>query len=244
MSPSVEAQLQELDALGAALPDAEARAEVRRYLGNRSNVVVARAAKLLVDATHTDAPDPAAEAELTEAFHRFLANPVKTDPGCMAKLAVVEALRALDRPDPGVFRVGLRHVQLEPTWGGRSDTAAPLRAACALGLVEAGADGVLDELAVLLADPEPDARVGAARALAACGPLATPLLRYKALAIYRGDPGRPAPLLSLPSCPPAPRPRWSGRRPPRRPGPRGARPGRPSPPRRPGCSSPGRASRR
>lgn len=177
MSPSVDHQLQELDGLGAALPASEARAEVRRYLAKRSNVVVARAAKLLADA-----PEPAAEAELTAAFHRFLAEPSKTDPGCMAKLAIVEALRALDAPDPDVFRVGLRHVQPEPTWGGKADTAAPLRAACALGLVEAGVDGVLDDLAVLLADPEPDARVGAARALAACGPFATPLLRFKALA--------------------------------------------------------------
>lgn len=177
MSPSVDHQLQELDSLAAALPAPEARADVRRYLAHRSNVVVARAARLIADT-----PDPAAEAELTAAFHRFLSDPAKTDPGCMAKLAIVEALRALHAPDPDVLRVGLRHVQPEPTWGGKADTAAPLRAACALGLVEAGVDGVLDELAVLLADPEPDARVGAARALAACGPFATPLLRFKALA--------------------------------------------------------------
>lgn len=173
----MDQQLEELDALGAAVPAPEARAEVRRYLGSRSNVVVARAAKLVAEAHDSDA-----EGDLTAAFGRFLSDPAKTDRGCVAKLAIVEALRALDAPDAGVFRAGVCHVQPEPTWGGLADTAAPLRAACALGLVEAGVDGVLDELAVLLADPEPDARVGAARALAACGPFATPLLRYKALA--------------------------------------------------------------
>jgi HEAT repeat protein len=110
-----------------------------------------------------------------------MADPAKTDKGCLAKIAVVEALLAAGDPDEGVLRAGLRHVQLEPTWGGQADTAAPLRASCALGLVQVGAAGVLDDLAVLLADPEPDARVGAARALAACGALAVPLLRYKAL---------------------------------------------------------------
>lgn len=177
MSSSVDRHLQALDQLGTAMPDPHARAEVRQYLGNRSNVVVAQAAKLC-----GKAPDQDAEGDLTAAFHRFLVDPAKTDKGCMAKLAIVEALRTLEAPDPGVFRVGLRHVQLEPTWGGQTDTAAPLRAACALGLVEAGVEGVLDDLAVLLADSEPDARVGAARALAVCGTFATPLLRFKALA--------------------------------------------------------------
>lgn len=173
----IDDQLRRLEALGAALPEPEAVAEVRRTVANRSSVVVARAAALLADVA-----DPDLEADLAGAFHRFMKDPSKTDKGCVAKLALVEALRALPDPDADVFRVGVRHVQLEPTWGGQADTAAPLRARCALGLVEAGADGVLDELAMLLADSEPDARLGAARALAACGPLSTPLLRFKALA--------------------------------------------------------------
>jgi len=73
-------------------------------------------------------------------------------------------------------------VQLEPTWGGRADTAAPLRALCGLGLVQVGARDAIDELAVLLADKEADARIGAASALGYCGQTATPLLRFKVLA--------------------------------------------------------------
>jgi len=177
VSASVEGQLQELDALGASLDDPGAIARIRRYLGNRSSVVVARAAKLAAGMAEEELG-----TDLIAAFRRFMTDSAKTDRGCLAKLAIVEALRAVDDPDLDVFREGLSHVQLEPTWGGQADTAAGLRAACALGLVEAGVEGVLDDLAVLLADPEPDARLGAARALGACGPLATPLLRFKALA--------------------------------------------------------------
>lgn len=175
-SNSVDRQLRELDTLATSLPVPDATSQLRRYLDSRSNVVVARAAKLA-----TSVADEALAAALVAAFRRFMTDATKTDRGCLAKLAIIEALRTLDDPDSDVFRAGLRHVQLEPTWGGQADTAAALRAVCALGLVETGVEGVLDELAVLLADPEPDARVGAARALAACGPPATPLLRFKAL---------------------------------------------------------------
>jgi HEAT repeat protein len=176
-STKIDQQLRQLEAIGASLPDDEAVAQVRRYLGNRSSVVVARAAALLAGVADDDL-----EVDLVAAFHRFMKDPARTDKGCIAKLALIEALRASHDPDAEIFLVGMRHVQLEPTWGGQVDTAAPLRARCALGLVEAGAADVLDELAILLADPEPDARLGAARALAACGPLSTPLLRFKALA--------------------------------------------------------------
>lgn len=175
-TPSIDRQLQELRALSDRLPDGAALERLRDYLGNRSNVIVARASKLAAGI-----PEHPLGPELVAAFHRFLVDPVRTDRGCLAKVAVVDALRASTDPNVDVFFAGLRHVQLEPTYGGRVDTAAALRAGCALGLVEAGVDGVLDELAVLLADAEADARLGAARALAACGPLATPLLRLKAL---------------------------------------------------------------
>jgi HEAT repeat protein len=175
-SNSVDRQLEELDALAASLPAPDATAQLRRHLGSRSNVVVARAARLAASVA-----DEELESALVAAFRRFMTDAAKTDRGCLGKLAIVEALRALGDADPDVLRAGLRHVQPEPTWGGQADTAAPLRAACALGLVEAGDAEILDDLAVLLADPEADARLGAARALAACGPLATPLLRFKAL---------------------------------------------------------------
>ena len=37
------------------------------------------------------------------------------------------------------FLRGMRHIQMEPVWGGRSDTAGTLRAICALALCNAAA---------------------------------------------------------------------------------------------------------
>jgi len=173
---SVEDRLKELERLGESLDEAGAGERLRRYLADRANVVAARAARLV-----TRLPDDDFVPDLVGAFRRFMVNPASTDKGCLAKLAVVEALLAADYSDLDVFRSGIRHVQLEPTWGGQVDTAAPLRGLCGLGLVQVGSSDVLDDLAVLLADPEADARVGAARALSACGAAATPLLRFKVL---------------------------------------------------------------
>jgi HEAT repeat protein len=174
---SIDRQLEDLERLRESLDEPDAIERLRRHLSSRASVVVASAARLVARV-----PDPGLVLELVAAFQRFMSDPARTDKGCLAKVAVVEALLAAGDPEPELLRSGLRHVQLEPTWGGQTDTAAPLRALCALGLVQVGADGVLDDLAVLLADPDADARLGAARALAACGALATPLLRFKALA--------------------------------------------------------------
>jgi HEAT repeat protein len=120
--------------------------------------------------------------ELARSFDRFMARPQKDDPGCAAKTAIVEALARLGYDDPSVFLRGLRHTQLEPVYGGRVDTAVDLRGASAFGLVAIGHPAVLYELADLLADKEPAARISAARALAALGSDdAVPLLRLRAL---------------------------------------------------------------
>jgi HEAT repeat protein len=124
--------------------------------------------------------------DLAAAFERFLANPVKTDPGCRAKVEIARALHEMGDDPNGVFLRGIRHRQLEPVYGGREDTAPELRALCALGLVRVGHPDAMVELADLLADPEAAARTGAARAIAYADEAAgEPLLRLKALA---GDP--------------------------------------------------------
>ena len=124
--------------------------------------------------------------DLAAAFDRFLANPVKTDPGCRAKVEIARALHEMGEDPGAVFLRGIRHRQLEPVFGGREDTASELRAMCGLGLVRVGHPDAMVELADLLADPEVAARIGAARAIAYAGePSGEPLLRLKALA---GDP--------------------------------------------------------
>ncbi len=76
----------------------------------------------------------------------------------------------------------MRHVQMEPVWGGSVDTAAELRAICAMGLANTRYPGKLRALVDLLADREWQARAGAVRALAVAGSeAALLLLRFKAL---------------------------------------------------------------
>jgi HEAT repeat protein len=174
--PSIEDRLAELATLSKSSDTPEARNQLRKHLASKTSLVVAKTAEIVAHIEdHDFAPD------LITAFHRFMTNPAKTDKGCAAKTAVVKALLAADCDDEEIFRAGIRHIQLEPSWGGRADTAAPLRALCGLGLVQVGSPDAMNELAALLADKEADARIGAARALAYCGPTAAPLLRFKVL---------------------------------------------------------------
>jgi HEAT repeat protein len=154
---------------------------LREALRARSSHVVARAAQVSGELGLR-----VLVAEANAAFERFLVNPVKTDPGCRAKVEIARALYELGEDPAEVFRRGVRHRQLEPVFGGREDTAAELRCVCALGLVRIECPDALVEIAELLADPEAPARAGAARALVyADEPAGEPLLRLKALT---GDP--------------------------------------------------------
>jgi len=152
-------------------------AELRAALADRSPHVAAKAAQIAGEHEIT-----AVTRELAAAFERFLLNPVKSDPGCVAKAAIVDALQRMGAPEPSVFLRGIRHVQLEPVWGGKADTAVALRGASGFGLVAMGYRDALTPLAELLADPEARARAAAARAVAFSeNPAGVPLLRLKAL---------------------------------------------------------------
>jgi HEAT repeat protein len=121
--------------------------------------------------------------ELVAAFPRFFDGLPRTDPGCPAKTAIVEALRRLEQDERALYRRAAAHVQMEPVFGGRVDTAVDLRGAAALALAETAGADVLVDLANLLADPEPPVRISAARAVAAHGRgNGIPLLHLKALA--------------------------------------------------------------
>jgi hypothetical protein len=121
-------------------------------------------------------------AELVTAFERFLVQPLRSDPGCAAKAAIANALYRIGAPEIAVYLKGIRHVQLEPVWGGKADTATQLRGTCGLALVRARYPDYLVELADLLADREAPVRKMAAQALAYSeNPAAVPLLRLKAL---------------------------------------------------------------
>ena len=159
-------------------PDAEAsRAELSRVLQGEGSHAVARAAALVGELELAPFVP-----ELVACFPRFFDDLPRKDPGCSAKTAIVEALRRLGHEDASLYRRAARHVQLEPVFGGRVDTAVDLRGAAALALGETSDRDALVLLAELLADPEPPVRISAARAIAAFGSDAgLPLLRLKAL---------------------------------------------------------------
>lgn len=155
----------------------ESIAQLQGSLGHKNNHIVARAANIIAEEDVGGLED-----ELLAAFDRFMFEPVKSDAGCGAKAAIVEALYNLgfEREEP--FLRGIRHVQLEPTYGGKQDTAARLRAFSALGLARTIYPDKMLDLADLLADPELDARLGAVHAITASRQVAgVPLLRFKAL---------------------------------------------------------------
>jgi hypothetical protein len=172
-----DAQLEALQALRAEPDTADARAALSSALDGRASALVAVAANIVADAELRGF-----DAALAAAFERFLREPDK-DKGCAAKAAIARALYRGDADADALFLRGIRHVQLEPIWGGRQDTATELRATCGLALVQSDYPDVMLELARLLADAEAGARAGAAQALGVTRHRdeAVPLLRFKVL---------------------------------------------------------------
>lgn len=173
-----EAQIAALDALRQAPGEARIAA-LRKALGNRNNFIVAKATHLVRE-FHLDQLIP----DLRAAFDRFFENPEKSDPQCWGKNAISRALAALEYQEPEVFLQGMRHVQLEPVYGGRSDSAATLRATCALALVQCRSipnHEVLVHLVDLLADKGRTVRGEVVRAIEQVGsPSASLVLRLRA----------------------------------------------------------------
>ena len=174
---ALETLLSQLADVARAPDDAAGHAVLREALAGRQSVAAARAAEIVGEAELHEF-----EEALTVAFDRFMETPVKRDPGCLAKAAIAEALHQLDARCGALYLVGARHVQMEPVYGGRADTAAPLRAAAARGLVRMNHPDALLVLSEALADAEAPVRLAAARTLAHQGSdAALPLLRLKAL---------------------------------------------------------------
>jgi hypothetical protein len=174
-----ERKIEQIETLRSA-PDVNSACDpLLKALRERNNYLVSKAAAVGAYLQLTNLiPD------LTAAFDRFMIDPVKSDPQCWAKTAIAKALKDLGHRDPTVFLRGSSHVQFEPVWGGRQDSAATLRGTCVLALVNCEMDDleILEHLAHGLADAEKPVRVDAAVAI---GQLNRPegglLLRLKAL---------------------------------------------------------------
>jgi HEAT repeat protein len=176
---SFEEQIAALDRLRQQAPEA-CIAPLRKALEHRNNFVVGKAADLVRDFQLQQVIP-----ELLIAFERFFENPAKSDPQCWAKNSLSRTLAAFEHQDAAVFLRGMRHIQLEPVWGGSSDTAGTLRATCALALVQCRSllePDLLAHLVELFADKDKAVRVEAARAIEQVGsPSAALLLRLRAV---------------------------------------------------------------
>jgi HEAT repeat protein len=171
----VQTALAALDDIQTDAPEAKKR--FTRALSSKSNLVAAKAARIVGDSQLTDLT-----GELAAAFGRFLEKGSAADRGCVALTAIARALVKLDHDDADLFRRGMKHIQMEGVWGGSEDTAAELRAVCATGLANSRDARKLRAMVELLTDREWPARAGAVRAIAAVGSeSAALLLRFKAL---------------------------------------------------------------
>jgi HEAT repeat protein len=176
---SFEDQLAALDALRQQ-PAEAALEPLRKALQHRNNFVVGKAAELVRQFQLTQLT-----ADLLLAFDRFFEDPVKADPQCWAKNALSRTLAHFEYQDAEVYLRGMHHIQLEPVWGGTSDTAGTLRATCALALVQCRSlleADLLAHLSELLGDKDKAVRAEAARAIEQVGsPSAALLLRLRAI---------------------------------------------------------------
>lgn len=173
-----DAQLAALDQLRTQ-PDEAVIVPLRTLLKHQNNYIVAKAADQVAQ-RHLDPLEP----DLLTAFDRFFEDAEKRDPQCWAKNSLSRALAALEYQEPAPFLRGLRHIQLEATWGGRSDTAGTLRGICGLALVQCRTvpeAELLRYLVDLLVDSDKSARGDSVRALEQIGsPACSLLLRLRA----------------------------------------------------------------
>jgi HEAT repeat protein len=173
---SLEDKLAAIRAIKNQEPAASDAAELKRHIGDRSNLVVAAAATLAGERALLELA-----ADMESAFDRFVIDPIKNDKLCRAKIAIVQALDKIEHLRRDIFEKAARFIQSEPAFGGAVDTAVPLRGAALFALARIGGTDYHCLLVDALTDPEKDVRIAAAQALQYVGSEAAALvLRLKA----------------------------------------------------------------
>jgi hypothetical protein len=179
-SRNFDKELAELDALKGAVLDAAAVEHLRKTLAHRNNFLVAKAAKLVADAELF-----ALLPDVLAAYERFFIDAAKIDTKCWAKDALVKTLVRLEHREKDTYLRGMRHHQMEASWGPPVDSAGALRGACTLALVDCPGISDADLLAILLEpllDSDKTVRMEAARAIGQVGGVSAALvLRLRAL---------------------------------------------------------------
>jgi HEAT repeat protein len=162
----VEHELEVLSKLREA-PAEEALPALRKALKDPVNMMAAKAAGIIAGRRFSDAtPD------LLRAFERLFGDPVRRDPQCWGKNAIAKALVELEWREAAPYLRGMRHIQMEPVWGGEADTAGSLRGICVLGLAacrDLRREEVLRALVDGAADTSDPVRVEVFRAIAQMG---------------------------------------------------------------------------
>jgi hypothetical protein len=162
-SRKLEDRIEQLRQLRTHAAVADANTKLRRALTDRSNLIVAEAAKTASE-LHLSELIP----DLLTTFDRLFEEPVKSDPKCWGKTAIVKALARLDHSESPPFLRGSQHVQMEPVWGGQEDAAVQLRANSFLALVQCTdmtRFEVLRQLVNAMSDPADPVRIEAVRAM-------------------------------------------------------------------------------
>jgi hypothetical protein len=105
--------------------------------------------------------------DLEAAFDRFMASRRSMIPAVAPKrtspMRCADALYRIGADSDRVFLRGIRHVQLEPVYGGKADTAMELRGVSALGLVRMGHADALVEIKLPTCWPTPKHRCASPR---------------------------------------------------------------------------------
>ena len=182
---AVDGELTTLETLRDVSPEV-AEPQLAKALSLRNNLIVSRAAAIALHHRLTSLTP-----NLVAAFSRFLENAAKSDPQCWAKNAIAKTLAGFEYQEPDLFLAGMRHIQLEPVWGGSADSAGTLRSICALALVqcrELNSHRLLVYLTPLLADKELRVRVNVVRAIEQVGNDSAVLLLRLLAELPSGDP--------------------------------------------------------
>ena len=128
MPRDIEGEIEKLGLL-RDVPQTDAIVRLRKALGDRVNLVAAKAAQVAGELRLVDLLPV-----LLRAFERLMQNGSERDPQCWAKNAIAKALVDLDYRDSAPFLRGASYVQMEAVWGKMEDTAQNLRGICVLAL--------------------------------------------------------------------------------------------------------------
>jgi hypothetical protein len=190
-SRGFDKDLAELEAFAESLrlqpvPDAAQVEFLRKSLAHRNNFIVSKAAKLV-----TDTELVALLPDVLTAYDRYFTDAAKTDPKCWAKDALSKALVKLGHRHSGEYLRGMRHHQMEASFGPPVDAAGALRGTCTHALVDCPGISDADLLTALLeplTDIDKTVRMEAARAISQVGGVSAMLiLRLRAML----GPGQP-----------------------------------------------------